>query len=145
MKTTEEPKRIKIEKKSRKIYDDIKSFDFFESLENNNDLFILAMALGFYEGEKEKLKGPDQYFFTHTFSNEQKSMIKSLAVFEKDDLDILLDKKEVYNIAEEYANGGIKILENMILSTEHKSSFMKRFESMVFEELEEIDFDEIIE
>ena len=64
-------------------------------------------------------------------------MISALAVTEEESLDVLLDKKKVYSIAEEYAAGGIKQLKEMIFGGGY-ASFNKLLESELIDEFNKI-------
>lgn len=82
------------------------------------DIFLLAMSIGFKMGKREELKkrDPGGLIRTDTLNDLEKALIKAIAIASTKSIDILLDKREPYRIAEEYANAGIKILERKILS-----------------------------
>ena len=127
---SEEPDRVYIERKDRKrFYDKLLGKDSPLRRPNfqNKDIFLLAMSLGFQEKNRQKLKTKEGYFFAKNFSEEENALLYALAVFEEDDLKVLLDKKKVYSIAEEYAKGGIPILYHKVFNGGF-GSFEKKFE-----------------
>jgi len=94
----------------------------------NKELFLLAMGIGFHERSQKKLKSKEGYVRTEYLSDEEKAIIKSIAISKEGDLSILLDKKKVYSIAEEYAAAGIKILSEKVFGGEY-GSYIKKLES----------------
>jgi len=67
------------------------------------------------------------YFLVKYLSREDEAILYSIAVKEKG-LDTLKDIKTVYNLAEEYANAGIKTLYETVFSGQH-GAFQKRLET----------------
>jgi len=80
-----------------------------------NEIFLLAMAYGKKFGEREKLKERYPNIPLRTFLTEELWLIKAVAMSESNSLDILLNQKELYKIAEEYANNGVKLLKQDIV------------------------------
>ena len=85
-----------------------------------------------------------RYAFTATFfitidyinsnlNDREKSVFYAIAVAEEN-LTVLSEEDEIYTIAEEYANGGIKLLKDKVFSKE-PGSFIKKFESELMGEL----------
>ena len=87
------------------------------------------MLIGFKNGLKNEIKDrdPSGFFRTETLNDKEKSLIKTIAIADQNDLLVLKDKKKVYRIAEEYAAGGIKILKDKVFSSDY-ADFTKRFE-----------------
>ena len=74
-------------------------------------IFMLALTIGFVEGRRVELESKkEELTRTEYLDDKEKSIIKAIAVMETGSLEVLLDKKEVYSIAEEFAAGGIKLL-----------------------------------
>ena len=71
---------------------------------------MLAMAIGFVKQKKAPLKNPKGSIPFDTLTEEEVWLIKAVAIADAGRLEILSDEKEVYRIAEEYANGGIGLL-----------------------------------
>lgn len=94
----------------------------------NKDVFLLAMCVGFKEKNRQKLSKREGYFLDKDLSNEERALLYALAVSEEANLEVLLDRKKVYSIAEEYANGGIPILYHKVFD-ESFGSFEKKFEA----------------
>lgn len=75
------------------------------------ELFLLCLALGFSTGTvrdvpPRKTDGPRIDYF----QPEQMSLIKAVALAEADSAEILLDEDRVYDVAEQYASGGLMLL-----------------------------------
>lgn len=124
----EEPDRFYINKSDRKDYDRLLEKDSPFHRRENKELFMMAMIFGFQEGNREELKKKEGFFRTEYLTDEEMSIIKAIAVAEAGDLNVLLDKKKVFSIAEEYATGGIKILKDKVFSGEY-GTYAKRLES----------------
>lgn len=78
---------------------------------SSTELFLLFMSFGFRENYKRpkpasKSDGPRLEYI----KDDQKALIKSIALAEADDSDLLLDEDALYDIAEEYAAGGLALL-----------------------------------
>ncbi len=79
------------------------------------DIFLYAMAYGFRHNLNDNLERPQANIPLSAFSEEDKWLIKALAIYETDSLEILSDEKQVYEIAERYANGAIDDIYKEIL------------------------------
>jgi dnd system-associated protein 4 len=91
------------------------------------ELFIYAMALGFHHKSRIPIK---KKMSSIPFSalRDREWLVKAIAVAETGSLDILLDKPTVALIAQEYANGGIVYLRDMVFGAEPGDAY-KRMES----------------
>lgn len=133
---SDEPDRMFIERSDRKIYDRLKKSDSpFEGRENK-ELFIMAMVLGFKEGGTRELKKKEGYVRTEYLNNEEKSLIKAIAIDKAGTLSALMSKEDVYSIAEQYAAFGIRLLHDRVFSGEY-GTYVKRLESELVEAFEE--------
>lgn len=104
-------------------------------------LFLLAMTLG-YRSENQakdissgkKVKKVEWTRFSY-LSPKEKTLMNSIAIAsEEGGLKVLLDKKRVFQIAEQYAAGGIKLLREKVLSKDAFGSFDKIWENELNEE-----------
>jgi hypothetical protein len=125
---SKEPKIVFIrrsDKEDFKLLLDNKPF----SDKENKYVFLISMLIGFKNGLKNEIKDrdPSGFFRTETLNDKEKSLIKTIAIADQNDLLVLKDKKKVYRIAEEYAAGGIKILKDKVFSSDY-ADFTKRFE-----------------
>lgn len=122
------PSTITIDKGDKKHFDllleDRGSF-FYKR--DRKEVFIMAMVYGFDSGDRKPLtdKLSGGYFRVEYLNDREKTLIKAVAVHRKGSLDVLLDPKQVYSIAEEFAAGGIGHLKEEVLNTrfgtyEHK-------------------------
>ena len=76
-------------------------------------IFIAAMSLGYKKGLKKKLKKKENALHGNSFTDQEKWLIISLYMKEnKHDppVNALFEPDAICNLAEEYANGGIKPL-----------------------------------
>jgi len=127
------------EKKPRidRLFVDKKDFDDFNRLKEkdtpfagapHHEIFIAAMVTGYREGCRIELKNRKELFFEKDLTKEETALIKAIAVAEEGGLNVLLDKQQMYLIAEQYATGGISLLKAKVLSGEY-GSYAKKLES----------------
>ena len=131
--------RVFIEKKDRE--------DIYEKLlknrgsplygKNNRVPYILALVVGFTKGERLKIVKKDGFILIENLQDEDLSLIKAIAVKEDGNLDVLLDREKVFRIADEYANCGIKLLNNSILGKEY-GSYFKKLEAELIDKFNEV-------
>lgn len=74
------------------------------------DVFIYAATYGFKNGLYKDLEKPQPSIPLSTFTAEDEWLIKSIAIATKKTLDILSDEKEIYRLAEHYANGALEAI-----------------------------------
>lgn len=74
------------------------------------DIFLLAMAFGYAEGNRKKIKQPSRTIRRDALTEKEVWMMCSVALAEERSLEVLADPLRVVQICEEYANGGLKTL-----------------------------------
>jgi len=131
-----EPDRLYVEKSDIKIYDRLKERDSPFYKKENKEIFIMAMVLGFKEGGTKVLSKKEGYVRTEYLTPEEKALMNAIAIYNEGTLDVLLDKKKVYSIAEEYAAYGIRLLHDWVFGGEY-GSFAKKLESELVQMFEE--------
>lgn len=72
------------------------------------DVFIYAAAYGFRNGLRQKLNKAQPNIPLSVLSEQEKWLLKAIALAESKSLQILNNEKEMYQIAEEYANGALE-------------------------------------
>ncbi len=136
---SKEPDRLYIRKSDRKDYDRLLEKDSPFVGKENKDLFMMALITGFHEGTRVKLDKREGFFLLYHLNDKENSIIKAIAVAKEGDLNILLDKKKIYSIAEEYATSGIKLLKDKVFSGGY-GSYIKKLESELIDEFERIKY-----
>lgn len=154
--------RIKCQKDTKIFYNYLKGskknedepeFDYDDSWPINNGplkniklstLFALAFSIGYKYRLREEISNYKDLSNPVNFEDFLMPMIDSVAIYDaNNDLEILnKDKKEIYNAAEEYANGGIhKLMEDYL---EDMDSIINEWHLDIDELIEEKDiFDKI--
>lgn len=116
----EDYKVLNVHKDTYTDYQNIINMSAFKKIGGifNKHLFILSMSLGFKKDRYFPLKSGEKhsggYCRVESLSEEDKSLIRSIALCKEKDLNILSDPKQMYQIAEGYANGGIPILKELV-------------------------------
>jgi len=124
--------RLHCRKKDKKEYELLIEEGPFKRL---IDVFMMALITGFNEANRIELDKKEGLILQQFVHRKQRTIIKAIAVAEEGNLDVLLDKKRVYSIAEEFATGGIRLLKEKVFSRDY-GSYIKRLESELVEEFE---------
>jgi hypothetical protein len=125
------PDRFYIDKDDRQYYEKLTEDNFLNFKDKSQrEQFLLAMAVGYENERKHVLKSREGFFFSSYMPD--KTLINSLAINEKGTVDVLADEKEVFNIAEQYASGGVRFLVDAINQTQF-GSYDKYFEKELFD------------
>ena len=103
----------------------------------NKEIFLAAMVVGFHEGGRIEVKNREGYIRTEYLSDEERALIRAIAISAEGGLNALLDEQKVYSIAEEYATGGISLLKAKVFSGEY-GSYVKKLESELLRTHEKI-------
>ena len=80
-----------------------------------SEIFAYAAAFGFKNRRKEALKQDVPYISAVAFTDKQRAVLLSIAIQNEGDVDILFDPAAVSKTVNEYANGGIGILESELI------------------------------
>lgn len=139
--------RIYIKKEDREIYESIRKHDGDLKGISNMELFLIAMMLGFNKKGKHGLKGikstaNDGLVRIASFTDENWDIIKAVAVYEEEYMEVLMSNNVMFDVAEKYATEGIHELNSMYFENEH--NFLKRFEKLLIDEFKYLDFEEEI-
>ena len=109
--------RVSINKEDKKKYEELQESEESSLLDfQNKTLYLLAFSLGVKHDIKPELKSKKGFARLSTFTEEDKALIKSLVVEESNNLEVLDNKAQVYEIADRYAAGGIRFLYDEVFS-----------------------------
>lgn len=104
---------------------------------DTKNVFLMAVAKGFSLKARTRLQNKESFVRTEYLSDREDAILKALALHETNDWTILSDPKEIYSIAEEYANGGIKHLKDEVFDKQY-GSFIKKLESLLVDKSKDI-------
>jgi len=113
----EEPRDLDVDEERHHLYKElteVESSPFYDR--TMKDVFVFAAAYGFYYHAREKLKKKKGTIPLSAFSTEDRWLLMSIAIADQKSIDVLFDIRQVFEIGQEYANGGITILRNAIIS-----------------------------
>ena len=104
------------------------------------DVFMYALALGFNAKKRLPLEKKAANLNPSAISGEMRWLMRSVAVADTEDLDIIVKDHhtKVIEIAEEYANAGIKILREMIEKSTLESEKEAEFQSALYEQIKKM-------
>ena len=74
------------------------------------DQFVVAMALGYSLGSKTQLNGTKSLILESSISKDNLALLNIVAIADTGDVKVISDKKQVFKIAEQYANTGVKYM-----------------------------------
>ena len=103
---------------------------------NQRNVLLHAISLAYEEGTREPFKGGFSVFQNSILQEEEKYLLMAIGIAEIG-LDALFpDKhKDIYKMAEEYANTGIDIVYNMVFKTGYGDPLLD-FETKISEKLD---------
>jgi hypothetical protein len=128
--------RVYVDKKDIADFNRLKERDSPFANCQSKEVWLAAMVVGFSEGGRIPLKNKEGYVRIEYFTDEERALIKSIAVATEGNLNVLLDEQKIYSIAEEYATGGIQILKAKAFSGEY-GSYIKKLESELLRKFQE--------
>ena len=104
---------------------------------DNSTLFALATVIGFNNDLSKELVKKKYIFKKHEIEKRPQeyntivaiAMAHSKSLSAKESLELLLDKNKIYEIAEKYANGGIKFIYSEIFENRSGPDFIKTLET----------------
>lgn len=112
----------------RDIIIDTSAADTFEALTSSSDsafngmarkdVFVLAAAIGFDQGLQQKIESRHALANLSSLSDDQRWFLKTIAMKNQNDIDLLQDKSQIYKIAGEFATGGVEYLDKLRRSPE---------------------------
>lgn len=141
MNDKKEPDIIYIRKKDEEAFDRLQEKDSPFHDKDKKHLFLMAMATGYHEGKRIEIgpgeRLPGGYIRTSYLKDREKALIKAIAVADSGGLDVISDKKRVYEIAECYAAGGIESLKISVLSGTYEE-YSKKLEVTLLELLKKM-------
>lgn len=107
---------IHIDKERREMFNSLQESQdspFYQA--TNHDLFMFALGYGNANTMPQEIKNEKAAFFGRTsLSEHQQAIIEAVAVAEERDVRVLHDQRQVYEIAEKYANAGIDLLHGRV-------------------------------
>src|SRR2546422_11757692 len=116
MNRTDPPKVLNVAAADRSIYEKVRGSDGPFKDKEWRDIFALCVALGFRQGARPPLSTEKHFLLrTESMLSDQVALVNAIAIAETGKLEILADQKEVWTIAEEYANAGIQALRDRFL------------------------------
>ncbi|MGO4890398.1 DNA phosphorothioation-associated protein 4 [Anaerobacillus sp. MEB173] len=113
-------RRIRRPKEQEDIYKSLTDSNEFGIFATYKDVFMLAGAVGFMEKKRKEFTGSAEGIPWNVFTLEtDETIINAIALAETEDITILNDDNEKFDekmkIFEEYAAGGLEIINNKIM------------------------------
>jgi hypothetical protein len=131
------PDRINIDKGDRSLYQKVVDENILQFKEKERkDQFMFAMAIGFSRKVMRPLATKEGFFRTEYLRPEDEALICATALHEGN-IEILADKERIFQVAEEYAHAGIKLLVDELESPGF-ANFSKRLEGELYETCEKL-------
>ncbi|RQG92819.1 hypothetical protein EA462_00910 [Natrarchaeobius halalkaliphilus] len=117
---------------SREIGVDPEKHPLYKELENNPnspfyeeelvDIWLFTVGYGRQHSEREPLPGNKKWMLRMTsLDDDEEWIVKSIAIEETGTTDVLQDGKQIFTIAQEYANSGIELVHEEVTDTDSDS------------------------
>lgn len=103
--------------------------------QNMWELFVYAAILGFANEKRKKIDKPHKPFRWLNISNEHQKKLMILAVSKYNSLELLQDSDELKKMIEEYANGGLTLINQEIKNNPSAYSGLEVFTYQVLDEI----------
>lgn len=130
--------RLYIDLETRELYSKVKN-QFYNSRISNSEVFSLALATGYYYGIKEPLHKKTGFIRHETINYDLFSIILLLGIDEYGvNNEWVNNPLDLFDMAEEYANAGIKIL--MEIVEDNENDLEEFLTSTIFKLYDSIDF-----
>lgn len=94
------------------------------------EIFVYAAIFGFSNKRKAELKDPVPQISAVAFSNKQKAVLLTTVISDTQGIDILFAPDDAIEMVEQYANGGIDLLESQLLGDIHADAITKMSSAM---------------
>lgn len=101
------------------------------------DIFMLALSIGYSRSKPSPLKKRNPNVPLRAFTLQEKWLMRAVAISKEGNMEILFEPKKLYQLIEEYANAGIKLLVAEVF--ENIRSYDKILEAELKEAVEKID------
>jgi dnd system-associated protein 4 len=107
--------RFYVQKSKHRLFQELSARET-GPLEQMKDVFLLAAAVGYRKGLRRPLEDERQHVgFWHYFSEARDiPLLQCIAIAETKDVAVMGDRNTIVEIAQEYANGGIDLLAEML-------------------------------
>jgi len=111
-----------------------------EFFKTNIEIFTVSLLLGKYMiGKRQTLRTSKEFIRIESIENkDEMDILKCVAIDETNNVNIISNYKEIFNICEEYANCGIKKLYSWTNDKEDFKTKLSTFLLEVFEKNSEI-------
>jgi hypothetical protein len=114
IKETNPPRELAIEESKHKFYEELKNGKYLPELKGYEmaHLFIIALAYGVHYNIRKPIIKTKRSISRNYVEKNFEWIVNAVAISEsKEDLMVFPDRMKVFQIAEEFANGGISIIE----------------------------------
>jgi hypothetical protein len=132
-----EPAIIYVDNHDLDLYDKLPEDILNFNKRDRKDQFLFALAVGFKFGAKSKLNKKKDFFRSSYLLPKDENLLRSVAWFETKDTEVLNNWIKIFEIAEMYAHGGIKLLYENVKNTPY-GKFEKKIEEEIIEKLGDI-------
>lgn len=130
------PRELDIDEDKHEKFKDLADTDIFKNeAAPMKSVFLYSLALGWANKKRIPLKKKTPSIPSRTLRKEEKWLFYAIAFAETHDINIILDTQRVAEIAEEYANGGIDILYNIIKDPHDDREIYRRLDEDIMKKI----------
>lgn len=112
---TEIPRDLAVEKEKRDRYKELTDEDSGSPFagQQMSKVFMMSLGIGYDQGLQKSLDSRSGSIPWSALNKNEQWVIKSVAVKEADDAEILKDGSQIAQIVQEYANGGFEYIDDL--------------------------------
>lgn len=113
---TEIPRDLVIEEEKRDRYKELIDEDSGSPFagQQMSKVFMVSLGIGYDQGLQKSLDSRSGSIPWSALTKDEQWVIKSVAVKEADDAEVLKDGSQVAQIVQEYANGGFEYIDDLV-------------------------------
>lgn len=113
---TEIPRDLVIEEEKRDRYKELIDEDSGSPFvgQQMSKVFMASLGIGYDQGLQKSLDSRSGSIPWSAFTKDEQWVLKSVAMKEADDAEILKDGSQVAQIVQEYANGGFEYIDDLV-------------------------------
>jgi len=128
---TTAPRELAVDEKFHDFYDDLKKGKLIPGFKGYEmaHIFVIALSYGFHYKLKKPLSNKFKRSITTSYVEKNYGWIVKAIAIKEYGLEIIADNAKIYQLAEQYANGGIERIKHLIETADSPEEFGLKLES----------------
>lgn len=115
------PSMVSIDKKDRKVYEELKEDSFFGSCDNK-DLFFMCAGFGFFYKKRKTIEAIDGFFRASYLNDKELGLMNAINFSAYTPVEVSNLGAKIFQLIEEYAHAGLYLMKDFINSKQWGST-----------------------